>query len=218
MMTKMRKKTRMLWYENPPHSSIRLLCPVGCIVTHMRAFVQAVAAAMAAEAKETAWRLLVPWLIGQWDQYGEDWSALLGPQVDGGLRLLICALLRDGQTALAGTADAAAFNALILGHGGTIGSVLEDLVCAEGVGGSVAYAGTEQIELALAAIVERGGRVNARSVDVALRSVPEPIQVKLHRAEQISVRVWNLLQDDSLRVYAVEERCVCLPMTFAFVR
>eukprot|EP01046_Picozoa_sp_COSAG06_P036324 COSAG06_NODE_3993_length_4678_cov_288.122734_3_plen_215_part_00 len=214
----MRKKTRMLWYENPPHSSIRLLCPVGCIVTHMRAFVQAVAAAMAAEAKETAWRLLVPWLIGQWDQYGEDWSALLGPQVDGGLRLLICALLRDGQTALAGTADAAAFNALILGHGGTIGSVLEDLVCAEGVGGSVAYAGTEQIELALAAIVERGGRVNARSVDVALRSVPEPIQVKLHRAEQISVRVWNLLQDDSLRVYAVEERCVCLPMTFAFVR
>lgn len=107
---------------------------------------------------------------------------------------------------MVGTADAPIFNALPLAHGGTIGEMLQDQVCAEGVCGSVGYANVDQIELAIDRVLELGGRVNARSVEEALRTV-RTAQVKLHRTKRIGVRVWNLLQNESLRVYAVENRC-----------
>ena len=163
--------------------------------------------AMAAEATEMAWRQLSPWLIRQWDnhQCAEDWSGLLGSQVDGSLRLSMCTLLRAAQTALRGTPDAPLFDALPLAHGGTIGAVLEDLVVAEGVCGSVAHATTKRLDVAIAGIVERGDRVNARSVQQALRTVPIG-QVELHK-QQIGIRVWNLLQVESIRVYSADNRC-----------
>ena len=169
--------------------------------------VQIEAATAAAEATETAWRQLVPWLARQWDnrRCAEDWSGLLGPQVDGALRLSILALFRAGQTAMRGTPDAPLLDALPLAHGGTIGGVLQDQVCAEAVTGSVTYASTDQIEQAIAYIVERGGRVNAQTVEQALRTVPTA-QVKLQKADQIGVRVWNLLPRESLRVYSVDDR------------
>ncbi len=191
-------------------------CTVRCTVhanipdAEARVLVQIEPAAMVAEATETAWRLLAPWLIQQWDnrQCAEDWSGLLGPHVEGPLRLSMCTLLRATQTALRGTADALLFDALPLAHGGTIGSVLEDLVVAEGVCGSVAYANTKRLDLAIETIVERGSRVNARSVQEALRTVPM-VQVELHK-QRIGIRVWNLLQVESLRVYSVETRCAAV--------
>lgn len=184
---------------------------VGNSLTPKRVFVQIEATAMAAEATEAAWRLLSRWLIHQWDnrQCAEDWSGLLGSQVDGALRLSMCTLLRAAQIALRGTADAPLFDALPLAHGGTIGGVLEDLVVAEGVCGSVAHATTKRLDLAIESIVERGGRVNARSVQEALRTVPIG-QVELHK-QQIGIRVWNLLQVESLRVYSVDNRCAASP-------
>lgn len=168
----------------------------------------AVKAAVAKEATESAWRMVTPWLVVQWrdEERGKDWSSLMGPHVDGGLRVSFCGIVRAAQTALTGMATLEAFEELELAHGGTIGAVLADLVCAEGVSGSVGFAGTEQIELALAAIVERGERVNACSVRSALADAPEPIQVKLHRAAKIGVAVWNLLPDESIRVYHVKDR------------